>query len=56
MSLYFTDPKFKHNLGDKGSDKEPLSKAICDKNLMCSALEKSVQMDNIAWHIHHNET
>lgn len=56
MSLHFTDPKFKHNLSNKGSDKEPLSKAFCDNNLMCSALEKSVQKDNIAWHIHHNKT
>lgn len=56
MSLHFTDPKFKHNLSYMGSDKEPLSKAFCDNNLMCSALEKSVPKDNIAWHIHHNKT
>lgn len=53
ISLYFTDPKFKRNLSDKGSDKEPLSNAICDENLTCSALERSMQKDNLACCIHH---
>lgn len=55
ISLYFTDPKFKHNLSDKGSDKEPLSNAICDENLTCSALERSMQKGNLACRIHHNK-
>lgn len=54
ISLYFTDPKFKHNFGDKGSDKEPLSNTICDENLTRSALERSMQKDNLACCIHHN--
>lgn len=53
ISLYFTDTKFKHNVSDKGSDKEPLSSAICDESLTCSVLERSVQKDNLACHIHH---
>lgn len=54
ISLNCTDTKFKRSLSDRGSDKEPLSNAICDENLTCSALERSMQKDNLTCSLHHN--